>query len=141
MDWMTLAVNCRCDSVELWLLAARHGCYGKMFRTRFESTKEGLSPQSATHFGNAGILSPTEFLTLETSESPSDAVECFLSDIADDGNAPPQSYLTATQIANLRRRVEKYQPANLRLLAVLDAAELALPETRRQSSESRSRQR
>jgi hypothetical protein len=62
-------------------------------------------------FGNAGMGSPTEFLTLNMSEwtaldglSLNDDGVCSLSDILETGDVPPQYYLSPKACAGILRR-------------------------------------
>jgi hypothetical protein len=51
--------------------------------------------------------SPTEFLTLSTSEWPNAAAVCSLSDTLETGNVPQRYFLSATACAGILRRAEK----------------------------------
>jgi hypothetical protein len=51
--------------------------------------------------------SPTEFLTLNTSEWHSAAVVCSLSDILEIGDLPQRYYLSAKACSGILRRAEK----------------------------------
>jgi hypothetical protein len=51
--------------------------------------------------------SHTEFLTLSTSEWPSDAVVCLLSDVLEIGEVPQRFFLSPTACAGIIRRAEK----------------------------------
>jgi hypothetical protein len=51
--------------------------------------------------------SRTEFLTLNTSEWPSDAAVCSLSDTLETGDLPQRFFLSATACAGILRRAEK----------------------------------
>jgi hypothetical protein len=51
--------------------------------------------------------SRTEFLTLSTSEWPSDAAVCSLSDTLETGNLPQRFFLSATACQGILRRAEK----------------------------------
>jgi hypothetical protein len=51
--------------------------------------------------------SPTEFLTLNTLEFPSDADACSLSDVLEVGNVPQRFFLSATACKGILRRAEK----------------------------------
>jgi len=51
--------------------------------------------------------SPTEFLTLSSSEFPSDADVCSLSDILETGDLPQRYYLSPRACAGILRRAEK----------------------------------
>lgn len=69
---------------------------------------------SSGRWGNSGMVSPTECLTLNTSEhaaaaglSPSDVDVCSLSDILETGAVPQRYYLTAKACAGILRRAER----------------------------------
>jgi hypothetical protein len=51
--------------------------------------------------------SPTEFLTLSTSEWPNDAAVCSLSDVLETGVVPQRFFLSATACQGILRRAEK----------------------------------
>jgi hypothetical protein len=51
--------------------------------------------------------SPTEFLTLNILEYPSDGVASSLSDILETGDLPRRYYLTSTACRGILRRAEK----------------------------------
>jgi hypothetical protein len=51
--------------------------------------------------------SPTEFLTLNTSEWPSDAAVCSLSDVLETGELPQRYFLSAKACRGILRRAEK----------------------------------
>jgi hypothetical protein len=62
--------------------------------------------------------SPTAFLTLNTSEFPSDDAVCSLSDVLETGEVPQRFYLSPRACAGILRRAEKRGkklPARLRL--------------------------
>ena len=58
-------------------------------------------------WGNAGMGSPTEFLTLSILEFHSGAVACSLSDVLETGNVPQRFFLSATACRGILRRAEK----------------------------------
>ena len=51
--------------------------------------------------------SPTEFLTLNTSEWPSDAAVCSLLDTLETGDVPQRFFLSAKACQGILRRAEK----------------------------------
>jgi hypothetical protein len=74
--------------------------------------------------------SPTEFLTLNISEYPSDGVASSLSDILEDGEVPQRYYLSGTACRGILRRAEKRGkelPEALKL-ALLAVASPTLPQ-------------
>ncbi len=134
-DWMTRAVTSPL-SISAWLGAcAPAGSSGKtspvsfplsrMKRTVkavFSQELKDAKPETnglkkvilrpfSHSFGNAGMGSPTEFLTLNMSEwtaldglSLSDDGVCSLSDILETGDVPPQYYLSPKACAGILRR-------------------------------------
>lgn len=76
--------------------------------THTTQTKTMRSPACWPDFQNSGMGGPTGFLTLNTSEYPSDAVVSSLSDILEaPGSVPQQYYLSATACSGILRRAEK----------------------------------
>ena len=64
----------------------------------------------------SGMGSPTEFLTLNTSEWPKDADVCSLSDTLETGDVPQRFFLSAKACSGILRRAERRQkklPAGL----------------------------
>lgn len=136
VEWMTDAANCPCDSVRLWIAATRDGSYGRTSRTLLTSTEGRHLPQSFAGWMNSGISAHGECWTLNTSESPSDVAESFLSQVIDPGDMLVRSYLSRDQMKNMLRRLEKYGKEN----ELTDALRNMLSdgaETKRQSMESR----
>lgn len=134
LDWLTFAANCPCDSMRLFAIACRDGCFGKTYQEHFGPTADTLLPASFEGWGNAGIASPTEFLTLDIGESHSGAVECSLSDIVDHGDDLLRSYLSREQVAKMLARLEKYGQDN-ELTSALRMLLSDGQETKRQSTE------
>ena len=58
-------------------------------------------------WGNSGMGGPTECLTLNTLEWPSDAAVCSLSDTLETGTVPQRYFLSATACRGILRRAEK----------------------------------
>ena len=69
--------------------------------------EDGISPPSCEGWRNSGMGSPTEFLTLNSSEWPSDAAVCSLSDILETGDVPRRFFLSARACAGILRRAVK----------------------------------
>ena len=62
---------------------------------------------SSGRWKTSGMASPTECLTLSTSEWPSDAAVCLLSDTLETGDLPQRFFLSATACQGILRRAEK----------------------------------
>jgi hypothetical protein len=70
--------------------------------------------------------SPTEFLTLSTSEWPRDAAVCSLSDVLEAGNLPRRYFLSGKACAGIRlRAARRGKPMPRELEAALVAMEKA----------------
>jgi hypothetical protein len=61
--------------------------------------------------GNSGMGGPTESWTLNTSEYPSDAAACSLSDVLETGDVPLRFYLSARACRGILRRAERRERA------------------------------
>ena len=83
------------------------GWFGKMSPAYCPSTEDGLLVPSSGGWGNAGMGSPTGFLTLSISGWPSDGRACSLSDILETGDVPQRFFLSATACKGILRRAEK----------------------------------
>src|SRR6185312_1409509 len=77
-------------------------------------TADGTLEPSLGCWQNSGMGSPTEFLTLSTSEwtalpaqFPNDDGVCSLSDILETGDVPQRYFLSAKACAGILRRAEK----------------------------------
>jgi hypothetical protein len=85
------------------------GLGGASSRTSLDSchrTEEGTWVPSSGRWATSGMGTPTECWTLVSSESPSDAAECSLSDILED-EVPPKFFLSQRACAGILRRAEK----------------------------------
>ncbi len=96
-------------SLSDWLAGyAFDGLYGKTSLVSLTVIEDEILLQSSQRFGNAGIASPTGCLTLNTTESPSDAVECFLLDILETtGDHLPKYFLSSKACLGVVTRAEK----------------------------------
>ena len=90
------------------------GWSGRTSPVSCHPTEDGILVPSSGCWGNSGMGSPTEFLTLNTSEHAAslglshnrDAV-CSLSDILETGDVPQRFFLTAKACQGILRRAEK----------------------------------
>ena len=106
-DWQTrVATSC---SPALRLLAdiGPDGWFGRTSPASYHPTEERILPAYFEGWQNSGMGSPTESLTLSTSEWPSDGVACSLSDTLETGTLPPRYYLSALACQGILRRAEK----------------------------------
>ena len=77
------------------------GWFGKMSLAYCPSTEDGRLEASSEGWQNAGMGSPTGFLTLSISECHSAAAVCSLSDILETGDMQRRYYLSATACAGI----------------------------------------
>jgi hypothetical protein len=81
----------------------------KKWRLKTSTPQKSYTPSTASwpDFQNSGMASPTEFLTLSTSEFPSAAAVSSLSDILETGELPQRYFLSATACKGILRRAER----------------------------------
>ena len=106
-DWMTrVATSC---SPILPLLAdiGPSGWFGRTSPASCHQAADGTLAPSSEGWQNSGMGSPTEFLTLNTTEWPKDADVCLLSDVLETGDVPQRYFLSATACRGILRRAEK----------------------------------
>jgi hypothetical protein len=91
-------------------IAARYrpgGWFGRTSPASCPATEDGTLEPSSGSWANSGMGSPTGFLTLSSSEFPSDAAVCSLSDVLETGEVPQRYFLSATACRGILRRAEK----------------------------------
>ena len=105
-DWLTRVATSRLSILEFLSAFGPAGWSGRtsLGCCRIEA---GRLVPSSEGWPNSGMGSPTEFLTLDTSECPSAAVECSLSDILETGDVPQRFFLSARACAGILRRAKK----------------------------------
>ena len=106
-DWQThVATSC---SPALRLLAdiGPDGWFGRTSPASYHPTEERILPAYFEGWQNSGMGSPTESLTLSTSEWPSDGVACSLSDVLATGGVPPRFYLSPKACEGILRRAAR----------------------------------
>jgi len=106
-DWMIHGVTCPSSIAECLSVSNQDGLSGKMSPVSCFPTKDGILEPSSGRWQNSGMGSPTECLTLNTSEWPKDADVCLLLDILETGDLPHRYYLSAKACAGILRRAEK----------------------------------
>ena len=112
--WLTRAAT-SCSPILPSLTAiAPAGSSGRMSLASCPVAADGILVPSSGVWGNSGMGSPGECLTLNMSEhaaspslSRSDAAVCSLSDILETGDVPQRFLLTAKACAGILRRAEK----------------------------------
>ena len=83
------------------------GWFGRTSPASCLATEDGILEPSSGRWASSGMGSPTECLTLNTSESPKDAGVCSLSDTLETGNVPQRFFLSAKACQGILRRAEK----------------------------------
>ena len=83
------------------------GWFGRTSPAYCHQTEDETLEPSSGAWGNSGMGSPTAFLTLSSSEFPSAAAVCSLSDILETGDVPQRYFLSATACLGILRRAEK----------------------------------
>ena len=68
--------------------------------------EDGTLAPSSGGLANSGMGGPIESWTLSTSEWPSDAAVCSLSDVLEAGSVPQRFYLSGTACRGILRRAE-----------------------------------
>ena len=117
-EWVTLVANWPLGFAELLLSTAPDGSSGKTSMASCQAGEDGILAPLSNRWLTAGMAAPGECWTLSTSESPSDAVACSLSDTLETGDVPQRYFLSATACKGILRRAErrgKKLPEPLRL--------------------------
>jgi len=107
LDWLTRAVTWPLNSFRLLAEHAPAGWYGRTSPACCPRTAAGTLEPSLGAWQNAGMGSPTVFLTLSISEWPSDGAASSLSDILEIGDVPLRYYLSARACRGILRRAER----------------------------------
>ena len=113
-DWLT-SVETSCSPILRSLDAiVPVGWSGKMSLASCQVMRDGTLEPCSGAWGNSGMGSPTECLTLNTVEhaatlgpSRNDAGVCSLSDILETGDVPQRYFLTGKACRGILRRAEK----------------------------------
>ena len=106
LAWLESAADSGLSLHELLANFARNGLLLKTSLAYCPVIEDGTLPSSFTGWGNSGIYRPGESLTLSTSEWPSDAAVCSLSQVLET-DAPLRYFLSPTACAGILRRAEK----------------------------------
>src|SRR6187399_584361 len=104
----TIRVATSCSRIlQLLQSIGPSGWFGRTSPACYPVMEETILPPSFEGWKNSGMGSPTEFLTLNTSEFPSDGVACSLSDVLEVGNVPPRYFLSSRACRGILRRADK----------------------------------
>ena len=107
LGWLTRGAISPSRILPLLTAIGPSGWFGRTCPASCHQTAEGILAPSSEGWGNSGMGSPTEFWTLSTSEWPSDAVVCSLSDTLETGIVPQRFFLSATACQGILRRADK----------------------------------
>ena len=103
---MRVAVSCS-SGYELLLSLDLLGPSLKTSLAYCRKTEDGRLAPCSGRWMNSGMGGPTEFLTLNTSEWPSDAEECSLSDTLEaNGDMPQRYFLSSRACEGILRRAQ-----------------------------------
>lgn len=105
-DWLESEAGYGLSSIEFLQKCARNGWLSKMSPAFYPATEGETLPLSFAGWSNSGMASPGGYLTLSTSEWPSAAAVCSLSDILE-MDVPQKYYLSARAARGILRRAEK----------------------------------
>ena len=83
------------------------GWFGRTSPASCLATEDGILAPFSGRWQNSGMGSPTECLTLNTSEWPKGASVCSLSDTLETGNVPQRFFLSAKACQGILRRAAK----------------------------------
>jgi hypothetical protein len=106
-DLQTLVATWPLSILGLLTAFSPSGSFGKTSLASCHRAEDGILVPSLGRWQKSGMGSPTECWTLSSSEWPSDAVVCSLSDILEIGDLPQRFYLTPKACAGILRRAEK----------------------------------
>ena len=106
-DWPTLVATWLSSISALLTEFDRDGSSGKTSPASCQATEDGILVPSSGRWANSGMGGPTESWTLSSSEWPSDAAVCSLSDTLETGDVPQRFFLSAKACAGILRRAEK----------------------------------
>ena len=106
-DWMMNVVTSPLSFADLLSASNLAGLSGKTSPVSCHRTEDGTLVPSSGRWKTSGMVSRTGSWTLSTSEWPSDAAVCLLSDILETGDLPQRFFLSATACQGILRRAEK----------------------------------
>src|SRR5215216_7224816 len=107
MAWLTTGAISPSPSLKSLNAIAPPGWYGRTCPGFCPPTKDGPLAPSSEGWGNSGMGTHTGCLTLSSTEWPSNAVVCSLSDVLEDGPLPLRYFLTPKACAGILRRAAK----------------------------------
>ena len=113
-EWLIRGVTSRWSILQLLSAIAPSGSFGRTCPVSCHQERDGTLVPSSGAWGNSGMGSPTECLTLSTCEwtalperFPSDEGVCSLWDILETGDVLQRYYLSARACSGILRRADK----------------------------------
>ena len=97
-------VDLSTDFVNWCGIESQDGLFGKMCRESYQLTEEETLVPSSGRWLNSGIISAGGFLTLNTSDFPTEEKECSLSGIIQTGQVDTKFYLSREACQGFIRR-------------------------------------
>ncbi len=107
LDWLASDPDFGISSIASLANSLPVGFLSRTSLAFYPATEDGTLPSSFAGWSNSGTASPGGFLTLSTSEWPSDAAVCSLSDVLETGEVPPKFYFSPKACRGILRRAEK----------------------------------
>lgn len=106
-DWLTLVATSCLPLVPLLQSIGPGGWYGRTSPASCPAMEDGTLVPSSGSWASSGMGSHTEFWTLSTSEWPSAAAVCSLSDVLETGEVPRRFFLSAKACKGILHRAEE----------------------------------
>ena len=106
-DWMTRVATSCLPTLPLLQSIGPSGWFGRTSPASYPVAQDSILPAYFEGWQSSGMGSPTGFLTLSTSEWPSDAAVCSLSDVLETGTVPQRYFLSGTACRGILRRADK----------------------------------
>src|SRR5487761_1819484 len=97
-DWMMRVATSPLSLLDLLIDSGPYGWCGRTSPVSCRLTEDGRLEPSSACWSSSGMGSPTEFLTLNISEYPSDGVASLLSDILETGELPRRKTRQGTAV-------------------------------------------
>jgi hypothetical protein len=106
-DWMTRVATSCLPTLPLLNAIGPSGWYGRTSPASYPVKEDEILPHYFEGWQNSGMGGRIECLTLSTSEWPSAAVVCSLSDTLETGIVPQRFFLSDTACRGILRRADK----------------------------------
>ena len=106
-DWQIRVATSCLPTLPLLNAIGPSGWFGRTSPASYPVKEDEILPPYFEGWMNSGMGGRTECLTLSTSEWPSDAAVCSLSDILETGTVPQRFFLSATACQGILRRADK----------------------------------